>query len=414
MDLFIRNIAQLVRVAAAGERVKTGRAMRDLAVLTDAGLLCRGGKIAWVGPMSQWQGGLPADLPELDGSDAVVFPGFVDAHTHMMFAGSRANEFALRAEGATYQEIATQGGGILSTVRSVRAATKRELKRQTTRYLTDSLRYGTTTVEIKSGYGLTVDDEIKMLEAIRELQDEEISTVVSTFIGAHALPPEYAGNPAGYVDLVCGTMIPYAGRRKLAAFCDVFCEQGYFGLEDAERVLREGKTWGMAPKIHAEELTPLGGAELAARVGAVSADHLEHVSDRGIAALADAGVVAVLLPGVSFFLGHRFAPARRMIEAGVPVAVATDFNPGSCMSYSLPLAMTIACTQMGLTVEEAITGATLNAAAALGLSASLGSIEVGKQADLVVADTRDYRTLVYHFGVNHARHTIKNGTLLEL
>jgi imidazolonepropionase len=414
LDLFIRNIAQLVRVAAAGERVKTGRAMRDLAVLTDAGLLCRGGKIAWVGPMSQWQGGLPDDLPELDGSDAVVFPGFVDAHTHMMFAGSRANEFALRAEGATYQEIATQGGGILSTVRSVRAATKRELKRQTTRYLTDSLRYGTTTVEIKSGYGLTVDDEIKMLEAIRELQDEEISTVVSTFIGAHALPPEYAGNPAGYVDLVCGTMIPYAGRRKLAAFCDVFCEQGYFGLEDAERVLREGKTWGMAPKIHAEELTPLGGAELAARVGAVSADHLEHVSDRGIAALADAGVVAVLLPGVSFFLGHRFAPARRMIEAGVPVAVATDFNPGSCMSYSLPLAMTIACTQMGLTVEEAITGATLNAAAALGLSGSLGSIEVGKQADLVVADTRDYRTLVYHFGVNHARHTIKNGTLLEL
>ncbi|MBP1655145.1 MAG: imidazolonepropionase [Bacteroidetes bacterium] len=388
--------------------------MRDLAVLTDAGLLCRGGKIAWVGPMSQWQGGLPDDLPELDGSDAVVFPGFVDAHTHMMFAGSRENEFALRAEGATYQELAQRGGGILSTVRSVRTATKRELKRQTTRYLTDSLRYGTTTVEIKSGYGLTVDDEIKMLEAIRELQDEEISTVVSTFIGAHAIPPEYAGNPAGYVDLVCGTMIPYAGRKKLAAFCDVFCEQGYFGLADAERVLREGKTWGMAPKIHAEELTPLGGAELAARVGAVSADHLEHVSDRGIAALADAGVVAVLLPGVSFFLGHRFAPARRMIEAGVPVAVATDFNPGSCMSYSLPLAMTIACTQMGMTVEEAITGATLNAAAALGLSASLGSIEVGKQADLVVANMRDYRTLVYHFGVNHTRHTVKNGTLLEL
>lgn len=388
--------------------------MRDLAVLTDAGLLCRGGKIAWVGPMREWQGGLPDDLPELDGSDTVVFPGFVDAHTHMMFAGGRENEFALRAEGATYQEIAERGGGILSTVRSVRAATKRELKRQTARYLTDSLRYGTTTVEIKTGYGLTVDDEIKMLEAIRELQDEEISTVVSTFIGAHAIPPEYAGNPAGYVDLVCETMIPYTGRKKLAAFCDVFCERGYFGLEDAERVLREGKTWGMAPKIHAEELTPLGGAELAARVGAVSADHLEHVSDRGIAALADAGVVAVLLPGVSFFLGHRFAPARRMIDAGVPVAVATDFNPGSCMSYSLPLAMTIACTQMGLTVEEAITGATLNAAAALGLSASVGSIEVGKQADLVVADMRDYRTLLYHFGVNHTRHTIKNGTLLEL
>jgi imidazolonepropionase len=276
------------------------------------------------------------------------------------------------------------------------------------------LRYGTTTVEIKSGYGLTVDDEIKMLEAIRELQEEEISTVVPTFIGAHAVPPEYAGNTAGYVDLVCGTMIPYVGRKGLASFCDVFCEQGYFGLEDSEKILLEGKRHGMTPKIHAEELTGLGGAELAARVGAVSADHLEHVSERGIAALAGARVVAVLLPGVSFFLGHRFAPARRMIDAGVPVAIATDFNPGSCMSYSLPLAMTVACTQMGMGVEEAITAATLNAAAALGLSASLGSIEVGKQADLVVADVRDYRTLLYHFGVNHVRRTIKNGTLLEL
>jgi imidazolonepropionase len=414
VDLFIRNITQLVRVAAGGERLKTGAAMRDLALLPEAGVLCRGGKIAWVGPMSQWRGGLPDDVPELEASGSVVLPGFVDAHTHMMFAGSRENEFAARAEGASYQEIAQRGGGILSTVRSVRAASKKELKRQTARYLNDALRHGSTTVEIKTGYGLSVEDEIKMLEAIRELQEEEISTVVPTFIGAHAVPPEFAGNTPGYVDLVCGTMIPYAGRKRLAPFCDVFCERGYFSLEDSERILLEGKRWGMAPKIHADELTPLGGAELAARVGAVSADHLEHVSERGIAALAEAGVVAVLLPGVSFFLGHRFAPARRLIDAGVPVAIATDFNPGSCMTYSIPLCMTIACTQMGMTVEEAITAATLNAAASLGLSSSRGSIEVGKQADLAVADVRDYRTLLYHFGVNHVRHTIKNGTLLEL
>lgn len=387
--------------------------MRQLGILRDAGVLCIGGRIAWVGRMADWNDTLPEDITELDASGSVVFPGFVDSHTHMMFAGSREIEFTMRAEGATYQQIADQGGGILSTVHAVRGATKKELKRSTSRYMTEMMRYGTTTVEVKTGYGLEMDSEVKMLEAINELKNEEIMTVVPTFIGAHAIAPEFRGDTAGYVSLICERMIPYAGKKNLAAFCDVFCEEGYFGVEEAVRILEEGKRWGMVPKVHADELTPSGGAELAARVGAVSADHLENVSEHGISALEEAGVVAGLLPGVSFFLNHGYAPARRIIDAGVPVAIASDFNPGSCMSYSLPLMMTIACTQMRMTPEEAIAAATLNGAAALGLSDTTGSIEVGKRADMVLADIPDYRFIVYHFGVNHIRTTIKNGTILE-
>jgi imidazolonepropionase len=276
------------------------------------------------------------------------------------------------------------------------------------------MRQGTTTVEIKSGYGLDMDTEVKMLEAIAELREEEIMSIVATFLGAHAVPPEFQANPAAYVDLLCDRIIPYVGRKHLAAFCDVFCETGYFSLEQSERILREGHRQGMAPKIHADELTPLGGAELASRVGAVSAVHLEQITETGIVRMAEAGVVAGLLPGVSFFLNHGFAPARALIDAGVPVAIASDFNPGSCMSFSMPLMMTIACTQTRMTPEEALTAATLHGAAALGLAGLVGSIEVGKQADLLIADVPDYRFLAYHFGTNHVRTTIKNGTVLEL
>ena len=413
MNLFITNISQLVTVAAHGKPVKTGRDMRDLGIQRDAAVLCRDGKIAWAGPRTAWIGGTPKGVPELDAQGGVVLPGFVDSHTHMMFAGSRESEFALRSEGATYRQIAEQGGGILSTIRDVRAASKKGLKRSTAAFMTGMMKHGTTTVEIKTGYGLEMDSEVKMLEAINELRTEEIMTVIPTFIGAHAIPPEFRNNPGGYVSLVCDKMIPYAGRKKLATFCDVFCEQGFFGLAESEHILTEGKRWGMMPKVHADELSPLGGAELAAKVGAVSADHLEHVTERGVAALRDAGVVAGLLPGVSFFLNHGYAPARALIDAGVSVAIASDFNPGSCMSFSMPLMMTIACTQMHMSPEEALTASTLNGAAALGLSSSLGSIEVGKQADLLVAEIPDYRFLAYHFGTNQIRTTIKNGTILE-
>lgn len=413
MNLFLRNISQLVTVPSRGRRAKTGADMGDLGLLKDAGVLCRDGKIAWVGTMAEWEGRSAGDLNEFDASGMVALPGFVDAHTHMMFAGSRELEFAMRAQGATYQEIAERGGGILSTIAHVRKADKKSLKRQTARYLMDMMRHGTTTVEIKSGYGLEMESEIRMLEAINELRVEEIMGVVPTFLGAHALPPEYRGRGSDYVDLVVDRMIPYVGKKGLAVFCDVFCEKGYFGLEEAARILEAGARWGMKPKVHADELTPLGGAQLAARVGAVSADHLEHVTPEGVAALGGAGVVAGLLPGVSFFLRHGYAPARALIDGGVAVAIASDFNPGSCMSYSMPLMMTIACTQMGMTPEEAITAATLNGAAALGLSSTIGSIEVGKNADIVLAAVPDYRFLAYHFGTNHVRVTIKNGTILE-
>ncbi|MBM2840854.1 MAG: imidazolonepropionase [Bacteroidetes bacterium] len=414
MNLFVKNISQLVTVAAGGKRVKTGSEMRELGIIRDAGVLCSNGTIEWVGPMSGWRRSLPDGFPELDATGKTVLPGFVDSHTHMMFAGDRAHEFALRSQGATYQQIAETGGGILSTIRNVRAASKKELKHQTVRFLTEMMRQGTTTVEIKSGYGLDLDSEIKMMEAIHELSKEEVMTVVPTFIGAHAVPPEYKQNKAAYVELVINEMIPYVGRKKLAAFCDVFCEKGYFDLDDSERILAAGKMAGMMPKIHADEITPLGGAQLAARVGAVSADHLEHVSDEGIAELQKAGVVATLLPGVSFFLNHGYAPARKLIDSGVAVAIASDFNPGSCMSFSMPMMMTIACTQMKMTPEEALTAATLNGAAAVNMSSTVGSIEVGKNADIIVADVPEYRFLAYHFGTNHVVTTIKNGTILEL
>jgi imidazolonepropionase len=414
LDLLVKNISQLVTVASGGRRAKAGPGLREIGLLQNAGVLCEKGKIAWVGQMADFGRRLPDDFPELDATGKVVLPGFVDSHTHMLFAGSREHEFSLRSQGATYQAIPEQGGGIVSTVSHVRQATKKTLKKQASAYLADLLRHGTTTVEIKSGYGLDLDTEIKMLEAINELEKEELISVVPTFIGAHAIPPEYKGNSAGYVRLVIDTMIPYVGKKKLAAFCDVFCEKGYFGPEESEEILRAGLIWGMAPKLHADEITASGGAELAGRVRAVSADHLENVTDRGIKALAEGGVVATLLPGVSFFLNHGYAPARRLIDAEVPVAIASDFNPGSCMSFSMPMMMTIACTQMGMTPEEAISAATLNGAAALNLSSVTGSIEVGKQADMIVADVPDYNFLAYHFGTNHIAKTVKNGTLLEV
>jgi imidazolonepropionase len=414
MNLFVKNISQLVTVAAHGKRVRVGAEMQDLGIIRDAGVLCREGKIAWVGPMASFRESLPQDMPELDAAGTVVLPGFVDSHTHMMFAGDRAEEFALRARGASYQEIAEHGGGILNTIQHVRAATKKELKRSSAAHLWAMMKEGTTTVEIKTGYGLDMDTEIRMLEALHELREEEMGTVVPTFLGAHAVPPEFRNDTEGYIRLLCERMIPYAGKKKLAVFCDVFCEKGYFDVGQSEAILAAGKEWGMLPKIHAEELSALGGAELAGRIGAVSADHLEHITSSGIRALRDGNVVAGLLPGVSFFLNHGYAPARALIDGGVAVAIASDFNPGSCMSYSMPMMMTIACTQMRMTPEEALTAATLHGAAALNLSATHGSIETGKQADLLVAAVPDYRYLAYHFGTNHIRHTIKNGTLLEI
>ncbi len=417
MDLKLVNIKQLVTVssefnAPPKKRFRVGAAMLNLGIIENAAVVIQKGRISWLGKMSLMKKSYEG-IDEFDCAGKVVMPGFVDSHTHLVFGGSREDEFAMRSAGATYQEIAEKGGGILSTVARTREATKKDLKKSARKYLHSILKQGTTTIEIKSGYGLDMDTEIKMIEAIKELQEEEIVNVVSTFIGAHAFPPEFKDNRDEYVKLVCERMIPYVGERKLADFCDVFCEKGYFGVEDSEKILNTGKEYGMLPKIHAEELTSFGGAELAGRVGAISADHLEHITDSGIEELKQGGVVACLLPGVSFFLNHQYAPARKLIDSGVPVAIATDFNPGSCMSYSMPMMMTIACTHMKMSPEEVITASTINGAAALNLSNEIGSVDIGKCGDLVILDIPNYKFLPYHFGENHVYRVVKNGVLLE-
>ena len=414
MKLALINIQQLVTVSSGGQRVKAGpEQMRDLGIIENAAVIVEKERITWIGRMEELSMSALGETDVLDCIDNVVMPGFIDSHTHLLFAGSREDEFARRCAGETYREIAQNGGGILSTVDAVRKATKKELKKLARGWLTAMLRHGTTTVEIKSGYGLDTNNEVKMLEAINELSAEEVITIVATFLGGHSVPPEFKDRDSAYVHEIMNRMIPYVGSKKLATFCDVFCERGFFEIAESRAILAQGKHFGMTPKIHAEELTALGGAELAAEVGAVSADHLEHVTGPGIEALARAGTVATLLPGVSFFLNHRYAPARKLVDAGVPVALASDFNPGSCMSYTMPLMMTIACTQMQMTTEEAISASTLNAAAALNLSAELGSIEVGKKADLIVLAIPNYQYLTYHFGENHVEKVVKNGVILE-
>ncbi len=413
MQLLISNIRQLVTVDSGGKPSKSGRAMRDVGVLENASVLVENGIISWIGNASDFKNTLDPDADVLDGSTYVALPGFVDSHTHALFGGGRENEFAMRAEGKTYQEIAAQGGGILSTVNATRAATKKELKKAASRRLDAMMKHGTTTVEIKSGYGLSEDAEIKMLEAITELADEQFATIRTTFLGAHAFPPDFKDRHSEYIDLLCDRLLPYISKRKLAQFCDVFCEVGYFSVDESRQILEKARSQGLALKLHSDEFNSIGGTILAAELQAISVDHLEHISDEAIGHLKHGKTVAVVLPGVSFFLKNPYAPARKLIDAGISVAIASDFNPGSCMSFSMPLMMTIACTQMSMTPEEAITATTLNGAAAIGLSDQVGSIEVGKRADIILYEIPNYRYLAYHFGINLVAKVIKNGTILE-
>jgi len=411
-DLLVENTSQLVTLKPSPRATDPEG---KLGVIPDGTLAARDGRIVWVGPSGETskQVSLLPGGKELDASGKVVLPGFIDSHTHLIFAGTREKEFELRLQGASYQEIAAKGGGIKSTVEKTRGASKEELVQIGRKNLDSMLSLGTTTVEAKTGYGLSTKDEIKMLEALRDLAREHPVEVVPTFLGAHEIPPEYAGKTEEYVRLVIEEMIPAVAEKKLALFCDVFCEKGVFSPDQSRRILEAGKRFGLTPKLHADELTPLGGAELAAEVGAVSADHLLFISEKGMEAMAEKGVVATLLPGTAFFLFlGRYAPARRMISRGVTVALASDFNPGSCMTESLPLITTIACTQMRMTPAEAILGITLHAAKALGKEKEIGSLDPGKQADLVLLDIPDYRHLSYHFGVNHAWKVVKKGRVV--
>jgi imidazolonepropionase len=411
-QLLIHNLGELA--TPLGSTPRRGAEQRQVRTVPDAEVLCSDGRIAFAGPGEErrrlW-GELP-DAERLDGRGGTLVPGFVDAHTHLPWAGSREQELAARLAGRSYQEIAAAGGGILATVAATRRAGEDELVEAVRRRLDRMLAWGTTTAEAKSGYGLTLADELKQLRAIRRAADLHPIDLVPTLLAAHEVPPEARADRGRFLDLICDRIIPAAAEAGLARFCDVFCERGVFDAAESRRVLQAGVRHGLAPRLHADEFAASGGAELAGELGAVSADHLIAVSEAGIAALAGAGVVAVLLPGTSFFLmRHRYAPARRLIDAGVPVALATDCNPGSSHTESMPMIVVLAVFELGLTVEESLTAATLNAACSLGLGGEIGSIEVGKRADLTLLELPNLLHLAYHYGINPVTAVVKDGRL---
>lgn len=413
-DLIISDIGELVTLSAGSSGPRSGvEAMNNLGIIRNGALAIQNDKIVAVGSAKEIDHAYSA-VRTISAAGRTVTPGLIDPHTHPVFMGDRADEFELKLMGVTYQQIAASGGGINSTVRKVRQASKQDLKSNAQGFLDRFIRSGTTTVEAKSGYGLTLDDEIKMLQAINELNVPNNPELVPTFLGAHEIPDEYKGNRAGYVDLVINRMLPLVAKNKLAEFCDVFCEKDFFEIEDSRRILAAAKALGLSVKLHADEFAPLGGAELAAQLGAVSADHLMAVSDNGIQMMKEKGVIPVVLPGTTFMLGlKKYAPARRMIDAGLPVALATDFNPGTSFTESLPMIMTIACVKMKLTLAEALTSVTVNAACAVNRRDRIGSLEAGKQADIVIWDCPSYKHIPYHFGVNLARIVIKKGIVLK-
>lgn len=410
-NLIIKNAAELV--TCHGFKAKKGQEMSDLQVIHDGAVVIEKGIITKTGKTEEALSGLNASRFDLvDASGKAVLPGFIDAHTHFVFGGYRAEEFSWRLRGDSYMDIMKRGGGILSTVEATRRATKNDLIECGRKRLDSMLSFGVTTVEGKSGYGLDHDTEIKQLEVMKELDASHPVDIVRTFLGAHAAPEAYRYNPDGFIEYLISKVLPDISKWKLAEICDVFCEKGVFSVEQSKRLLEHAKFLGLKLKLHADEMTPLGGAELAAELGAMSADHLLYASDKGIQEMARAGVVATLLPGTAFSLKEPYARARFMIDNGCAVALATDFNPGSCYSESIPLMFALATLYMGMTPEETVTAYTLNAAAALGRSDTIGSLDVGKTGDVVVLEFPSYLYIPYHIGVNSVEKTIKRGEIV--
>lgn len=374
--------------------------MNQLSLVARGGILVRDGKITAVGTSDEINRALPSDAVVIDAGNRVVLPGFVDAHAHPVFAGNRVDEFEMRARGATYEEIAKEGGGIQSTVRKTRQASEEQLLEQALKHARWFLQGGTTTVEAKSGYGLSLSDELKILRVIRALKARSVIEFVPTFLGAHAVPDEFRADPAGYVDLVVDEMLPQVVAEHLAEYCDIFCERGYFEADAARRILGKAKSLGLGLRMHVDQLSNSGGAALAAELKAATADHLEKTDEQGIAALKSAGVQPVLLPGSVYALGLTNYPrTRAMIEAGLALVLATDFNPGSSPTASMAMVLSLACTQMRMSPAEAITAATMNAACSLSRQNQIGSLEVGKRANFSLFDCPDYRELAYWFGI---------------
>jgi len=410
-DLIIRNIGQLATPGGTpGPR--RGPAMSELRVIEGAAVAAEGGTIVALGGDRDVAAGAP-DAAVIDAGGRLVTPGLVDPHTHAVFASTREAEFSARVAGSTYEEIAESGGGIRSSVRAVRTASEDALVEAGRRTLDRMLEHGTTTAEVKSGYGLSLESEVKMLRAIATLDATHAINIVPTFMGAHEFPDEWRDDRDGYVRLVAEEMIPAVSSAGLARFCDVFCERGVFTVEQSRTVLEAGRANGLEPKLHADELHASGGAELAAELGAASADHLVRVSDEGIRRLAAAGVPAVLLPGTTLSLGTTvFAPARKLVEEGAVVALATDCNPGSSMTESMQIVMALASMMMRLTPEEVLTASTANAAAAIGEAGRAGELAVGLPCDLVIWEVDDYRAIPYHYGVNLASVVVKAGRVV--
>jgi imidazolonepropionase len=412
-SLAIINCAQVVTLAGPA-RPRVGAELRELGIVSQGALLVRDGLIKKVGTRAEIENLIDADATVVDAGGRVVLPGFVDAHTHPVFAGTRVDEFEERSKGATYQEIAARGGGIQSTVNRTRAASVDELVATGRRYAEWFLRGGTTTVEAKSGYGLSLEDELKILRAIKRLDHETPLRYVPTFLGAHSVPPEYRSRRDEYISLIIDEMLPQVAREKLAEFCDVFCEEKVFTTDESWKILSAARCHGLGLRMHADQLSLSGGAKLAAELGTVTADHLEHTDAEGIAALKVAGVQPVLLPGSVYALGSsRYPAAHEMIAAGLAVVLATDFNPGSSPTPSTAMILSLAATHMKMTPAEAITAATINAAYSLNRGDQLGSLEPGKIADFVIHECDDYRELAYFFGIEHPWRVYARGTRLE-
>lgn len=406
MKTLIRNIGLLA--TPEGFCARRGPAQGQLRLLKNAWVLAEDGIITAVG-----QGAPPCGAEQvIDAEGRLATPGLADAHTHLIFGGWRQDELADKLHGVPYLDILARGGGILSTVRATRAATEAELLEKGRRALLEMQRFGVTACEAKSGYGLETETELRQLRVIRQLGQECAMDLAPTLLGAHALPPEYQADREGYLRLLCEEMIPRAAAEGLARFCDVFCEEGVFTAEEARRILLAGKAHGLLPKLHADEIHPIGGSQLAGELGAVSAEHLIVCPEEGMDSMARSGVIACLLPCTSLYLGASFAPARRLVEKGVAIAIATDFNPGSCPCLNLQLAMSLGCLYYRLTPEEVLTAVTLNGAAAMGLAGRLGSVEPGKQCDLALWDAPDLNYLCYRMGSNLCTSVIKNAVRL--
>ncbi|MDP4163422.1 MAG: imidazolonepropionase [Bacillota bacterium] len=413
--LFIKNASQLLTLKGFSLRPAVKEEMNQLSMIEDGAILMENGLIIAVGLTEDIEREFNEQLKLaeiIDASGKIVLPGLVDPHTHLVYAGSREDEFNMRLNGATYMDIMNSGGGIYATTSKTRAASEEELYADSLKRLDLFLLHGVTTVEAKSGYGLDWPTEYKQLKVAKTLNEHHPVDVVSTFMAAHAVPVEFKDNPDAFIEEIIEEMLAKVATEKLAEFNDVFCERGVFTPEQSKRILEAGKKFGLLPKIHADEIEPYQGAELAAEVNAISSDHLLKASDEGIKQMAENGVIGVLLPGTAFFLRAEAANGRNMIDSGLAVAISTDCNPGSSPTVSMPFMMNLACMDMGMTPAEVITAATINAAHAINRGHLVGSLEIGKKADVLIMNVPNYMQLQYHYGLNHTDMVVKNGTLV--